>query len=78
MLRQLASYHGRNHGQLFMVRLAQGLIYLGRGTFTLNPFHTDKQLFCTTAVAGLLTTVFALVDSPNSKLLTFFFLTKRT
>lgn len=69
MLRQLAAYHNRSQGALFMVRLAQGLIHLGRGTLTLNPLHTDKQLFCTTALGGLLITIFALMDSPNSKFL---------
>lgn len=67
MLRQLAGYHSRNPGQLFMVRIAQGMCHMGKGTLTLNPYHTDKQIFCTTALAGLLVTITALVDSPHSK-----------
>ncbi|GLV32948.1 Regulatory particle non-ATPase 1 [Carabus blaptoides fortunei] len=65
MLRHLASYHARNPRQLFMVRIAQGLIHMGKGTLTLNPFHTDRQLSCTTALAGLLITVIALLDNQN-------------
>lgn len=43
MLRHLATYHSRNARQLFMVRVAQGLIHMGKGTLTLNPFHTDRS-----------------------------------
>lgn len=51
-LRQLAVYHSRNPSQLFMVRLAQGLTALGKGTLTLNPLHADRQLVDPCAVAG--------------------------
>ena len=29
---------------LFLVRIAQGLVHMGKGLFTLNPYHTDNQL----------------------------------
>nr|CUU99759.1 hypothetical transcript [Hymenolepis microstoma] len=45
MLRQLASYHCRDPYNLFLVRLAQGLTYLGKGTLTLSPWHSDHGLF---------------------------------
>lgn len=51
-LRQLAVYHQRNAPQLFMVRLAQGLTHLGKGTLTLNPLHSDRQLVDYCAMAG--------------------------
>merc|ERR1719209_2204947 len=44
ILRQLAQYHAKDSNNLFMVRVAQGLVHLGKGTLTLNPFHSDRQL----------------------------------
>lgn len=67
-LRQLAVFHVRNPLQLFMVRLAQGLTYLGKGTLTLSPLHTDKQLVDNSALAGLLVPLVALLD-PHSTIL---------
>ncbi|VDN96316.1 unnamed protein product [Rodentolepis nana] len=55
MLRQLASYHCRDPYNLFLVRLAQGLTYLGKGTLTLSPWHSDHGLFRPVSLAGLLT-----------------------
>ncbi|RZC42288.1 PC rep domain containing protein, partial [Asbolus verrucosus] len=52
-LRQLALYHAKNPFQLFMVRIAQGLVHMGKGTLTLNPLHTDRQLLDPVAMAGI-------------------------
>ena len=62
MLRQLAQYHAKDQNNLFMVRLAQGLVHLGKGTLTLNPFHSDRQLMSPVAVAGLLAVLVAFLD----------------
>lgn len=51
-LRQLAVYHARNPSELFMVRLAQGLAHMGKGTMTLSPCHTDRLLVDHCALAG--------------------------
>ncbi|BES96279.1 26S proteasome [Nesidiocoris tenuis] len=63
MLRQLAQYHAKNTGHLFMVRIAQGLTHLGKGTLTLSPFHTDRQVMNYPAVAGLLITLVSFLGS---------------
>lgn len=57
-LRQLAVFHSRNPSQLFMVRLAQGLTHLGKGTMTLSPVHLDRQLVDQCAMAGKDTKIF--------------------
>ena len=67
MLRQLAQYHAKDSNALFMVRLAQGLTHLGKGTLTLQPYHSERQLMNPVAVAGLLSTVVACLDVKNSK-----------
>ncbi|KAJ8975359.1 hypothetical protein NQ317_000288, partial [Molorchus minor] len=61
-LRQLAVYHTRNPFQLFMVRIAQGLVHMGKGTLTLDPLHTDRQLVDPVALTGLLATAITLME----------------
>ncbi|MEQ2181592.1 26S proteasome non-ATPase regulatory subunit 2 [Goodea atripinnis] len=66
MLRQLAQYHAKDPNNLFMVRLAQGLTHLGKGTLTLCPYHSDRQLMSQVAVAGLLTVLVSFLDVKNT------------
>jgi len=61
-LRQLAQYHAKEQNNLFMVRIAQGLVHLGKGTLTLNPFHSDRNLMSPVAIAGLLSVLVAMLD----------------
>ncbi|RUS34049.1 armadillo-type protein, partial [Jimgerdemannia flammicorona] len=65
MLRQLASYYNKEPNSLFMVRIAQGLLHMGKGTMTINPFHTDRQLLSPVAVAGLLASTIAFTDAKS-------------
>ncbi|PHH80781.1 hypothetical protein CDD82_1509 [Ophiocordyceps australis] len=62
LLRQLASYYHRDQDALFVVRIAQGLLHMGKGMLSINPFHTDRQIMSHVAAAGLLTTVVAMID----------------
>lgn len=68
LFRQLASYYHRDQNSLFMVRIAQGLLHMGKGTMTLNPFHTDRSVLSRVAAAGLLTVMVSLID-PKSFIL---------
>lgn len=68
MLRSLASYHHKDQVSLMLVRLSQGLTHLGKGTMTLNPWHSDRQLLCPSAIAALLTICFSFLDANNSVL----------
>merc|ERR1712139_52840 len=36
--------------------------HLGKGTLTLNPFHSDRQLMSPVAVAGLMSVLVAMLD----------------
>ncbi|PFH58233.1 hypothetical protein XA68_13996 [Ophiocordyceps unilateralis] len=62
LLRQLASYYHRDQDALFMVRIAQSLLHMGKGTLSINPFHTDRQVLSPVAAAGLLVTMVAMID----------------
>ncbi|PIL27594.1 hypothetical protein GSI_10745 [Ganoderma sinense ZZ0214-1] len=63
MLRQLAGYYYKEPDCLFMVRIAQGLVHMGKGTITINPFFSDRSIMSRTAVAGLLATLTAFTDA---------------
>lgn len=47
--------------------LPQGLTHLGKGTLTLCPYHSDRQLMSQVAVAGLLTVLVSFLDVKNSQ-----------
>lgn len=49
------------HSRLFDV------IISGKGTMTLNPFHSDRQLMSLASVAGLFSVCFAFLDASNSR-----------
>lgn len=68
LLRQLAVYYSRDPDSLFMVRIAQGLLHLGKGTLTLNPLNNERLNLSRVALGGLLTVAVALL-TPKSFIL---------
>ncbi|KAL1876550.1 proteasome regulatory particle base subunit [Diaporthe australafricana] len=80
LLRQLASYYHREKESLFMVRIAQGLLHMGKGTMSISPFHTDRQILSRVSCAGLLAVLVAMIDAKqfitkNSHYLLYFLVT---
>ena len=65
MLRQLAGYYYKEPDCLFMVRVAQGLVHMGKGTLTVNPYFCDRAIMSRPAVAGLLTVLTAFIDAKS-------------
>jgi len=63
LLRQLATYYARDQDSLFMVRIAQALLHMGKGTLSINPFHTDRQVLSRVSTAGLLAVLVAMIDA---------------
>ncbi|PFH34288.1 proteasome 26S regulatory subunit [Besnoitia besnoiti] len=53
LLRSLASYYGKDGNALFVIRLAQGLLYMGKGLLTINPLHSDRFLINNVALGSL-------------------------
>nr|GMD35066.1 26S proteasome non-ATPase regulatory subunit 2 homolog A-like [Ipomoea batatas] len=62
MLHNLSSYYYKESDLLFCVRIAQGLVNLGKGLLTLSPYHSERFLFSQTALAGLLVALHACLD----------------
>lgn len=61
-LRQLSSYYYKEPSCLFLVRVSQGLVHMGKGLLTLSPTHSDRALLSSVALAGLMITAFAGLD----------------
>lgn len=62
LLRQLASYYIKLPDSLFMVRIAQGLLHMGKGVLTLNPFNAERLILSKLSLASLLTLLVTLLD----------------
>ena len=65
-LRQLSSYYYKDPSLLFLVRVAQGLVHMGKGLLTLSPSHSDRSLHSNVALAGLITVAFAMLDMKHT------------
>jgi len=61
LLRQLAE-HSRDRNHTFVVRIAQGLLHMGKGLIGLSPFHSDRLLLSGVGMAGILTVLHACMD----------------
>ncbi|EFA83382.1 26S proteasome regulatory subunit S2 [Heterostelium album PN500] len=64
MLKALAVFYSKET-HLFFVRMAQGLLHLGKGTLTINPYHNDRTLMSPVGVSGLLVLLHAALDIKN-------------
>jgi len=58
MLRALTTYYAKEADHLYYIRIAQGLIHLGKGLLTLKCFHSDRFLLSKVSICGILTTLF--------------------
>ncbi|KAJ1824866.1 proteasome regulatory particle base subunit [Coemansia sp. RSA 2671] len=74
LLRQLATYYQKDADVLFVVRISQGLLHMGKGTMTINPYHHDRTLLSHTALAGLLVPVVAMINAEKLVLTSSHFL----
>merc|ERR1712110_1189794 len=66
LLRQLAAYYAKDSNALFMVRIAQGMLYMGKGLLTLNPFYSDRFLLDPIALGSLTVLAHAVLHLKNS------------
>jgi len=61
LLRQLAE-HAREPAGLFVVRLAQGLLHMGKGLLTISPFHADRSLMSMPGMGAILAFLHCCLD----------------
>jgi len=62
LLRQLSAYYCKDSDPLFIVRIAQGLLHLGKGLVSLNPFSCHGNLLSKVGIAGILGSLHACLD----------------
>jgi len=65
ILRDLAAYFSKEPQHLFCVRVAQGLLHLGKGLCTLSPISFDGNLNVRPALAALLAFTHIVLDLPR-------------
>ncbi|KAF4671856.1 26S proteasome non-ATPase regulatory subunit 2 [Perkinsus chesapeaki] len=59
LLRQLAAYYSVSPNALYAVRIAQGMLYCGKGLVSLSPLHSDRYLINPTSLASMLVVLYA-------------------
>lgn len=68
LLRQLSEFYSKEAGHVFCVRIAQGLLHMGKGLMTLHPFHADRMLLNGPALGGILVLLHSCLDLKNTLL----------
>lgn len=68
LLRQLSEFYSKEAGHVFCVRIAQGLLHMGKGLITLNPIHSDRMLTSGPALGGMLVLIHSCLDLKTSLL----------
>ena len=68
LLRQLATYYSKEPNHLFLVRIAQGLLHMGKGLLTINPLQSDQMLINKVSLSGILIVMHAALDMKNTLL----------
>lgn len=62
ILRKLASYYSRENDPLLLVRLAQGLLYMGKGMLSIQPYYSERFLLSKVGMSGLVIFLTSLLD----------------
>ena len=65
-LRQLASYYAKEPNPLFLVRIAQGLVFAGKGLVSASPLHSDRLLVSPVALGSLIVLFHACLDMKST------------
>ena len=63
LLRSLAAYYNEETNPLFMVRIAQGLLHMGKGIITLDPIYSHKLLLNNIGMSGVLIALYAFTET---------------
>jgi 26S proteasome regulatory subunit N1 len=63
-LRQLAAYYCEDTNIMMIIRIAQGLLHMGKGLLSVNPIHSNNFLLSPVGLAGVAVTIFSFTE-PN-------------
>jgi 26S proteasome regulatory subunit N1 len=62
LLRQLSDFYSKEAGHVFCVRIAQGLLHMGKGLLSINPFHSDRLLLNYSSLGATLILLHSCLD----------------
>ena len=65
ILRGLALYYAKDPKHLFIVRIAQGILHMGKGVLTIQPYYSDRFLLSKVSMAGSIILCNAFLDVEN-------------
>lgn len=68
LLRQLSEFYSKEAGHVFCTRISQGLLHMGKGLLTINPFHADGMLLNGPALGGVLVLLHSCLDLKSTLL----------
>eukprot|EP00978_Attheya_sp_CCMP212_P001402 scaffold2957_cov55-Attheya_sp.AAC.1 len=68
LLRQLSEFYSKEAGHIFCVRIAQGLLHMGKGLMTLSPIHSDGMLTSGPALGAMLVLIHSCLDLKSTLL----------
>eukprot|EP00525_Craspedostauros_australis_P009211 CAMPEP_0198126630 /NCGR_PEP_ID=MMETSP1442-20131203/45296_1 /TAXON_ID= /ORGANISM="Craspedostauros australis, Strain CCMP3328" /LENGTH=251 /DNA_ID=CAMNT_0043786449 /DNA_START=1 /DNA_END=756 /DNA_ORIENTATION=- len=66
LLRQLSEFYSREASHVFCVRIAQGLLHMGKGLMTINPYHADRMLLNGPSLGAVLVLLHSCFDLKNT------------
>jgi 26S proteasome regulatory subunit N1 len=62
IFRKLASYYNKENETLLLIRLAQGLLYMGKGMLSIQPYYSERFLLSKVGMSGLMIFLVSLLD----------------
>uniref|UniRef100_A0A3B0MUU5 26S proteasome regulatory subunit, putative n=1 Tax=Theileria annulata TaxID=5874 RepID=A0A3B0MUU5_THEAN len=62
LLQNIAKHSYRDSTLMYVLRISVGLLFMGKGTLTLTPLHSDSFILNKTSLAGLIITLFCALD----------------
>jgi 26S proteasome regulatory subunit N1 len=65
LLRQLSGFYAKDANTLFVVRIAQGFLCMGKGLLAMSPYYSEKTLLSPSAISGILVLMHSCLDMKN-------------
>jgi len=66
LLRQLATFYHKDPANLFMTRIAQGFLHMGKGTVAIGAYHSNRSQLSHVAVASLMAVIIPMLDAKDT------------
>lgn len=68
IFRKLASYYSKDQEPLFCIRISQGLLYMGKGMLSIQPYYSERFLLSKVGMSGVIIFLTSLLDIKSTLL----------